>query len=190
MHHYLEIFLKHGRGKGCADLFGDCFLLQSDAGHRARQSELADKWPRPLCHHYVRLYRDESWGSIAVITWFGADGAFTDIKVGTYHARTSWAPNFVDRVATNVATESSTRCPTGTIAATANVDDLVVATCDNFNAAQTWGPLNGFTSRTGSSRNTAGWYDATVSSTGTQTATIPLSFSDLGVGMIAAFATK
>jgi hypothetical protein len=125
-----------------------------------------------------------------VVTWFGSDAAFTDIKVGTYHTTTSWAPNFVDKVATNVATESSTRCSTGTIAATTNADDLIVATCDNFNAAQTWEPLDGFTLRANSSRNTTGWYDTRVSSNGTQTATIPLSSSDLGVGMIAAFSAK
>ena len=125
-----------------------------------------------------------------VVTWFGSDAAFTDIKVATYHTTTSWAPNFVDKVATNVATESSTRCPTGTIAATTNAGDLIVATCDNFNAAQTWEPLNGFALRTNSSRNTTGWYDTTVSSTATQTATIPLSSTDLGVGMIAAFSAK
>jgi hypothetical protein len=125
-----------------------------------------------------------------VVTWFGSDAAFTDIKVGTYHTTTSWAPNFGDKVATNVTTESSSRCPTGTIAETTKADDLIVATCDNFNDAQTWGPLNGFTLRANSSRNTTGWYDTAVSSTATQTVTIPLSSSDLGVGMIAAFSPK
>jgi hypothetical protein len=128
--------------------------------------------------------------SSPVVTWFGTDATFTDIRVAIYHSPTSWASNFVDKVATNVAAVPSTSCPTGTTAATTNPHDLIVAVCDNFNASETWRTLTGFTNRPASSTNTAGWYDTTVSSTGPQTATIPLSASDRGVGMIAAFAAK
>jgi hypothetical protein len=125
-----------------------------------------------------------------VVTWFGTDGTFTDIKVATYHPVTSWASEFVDKAATHVAATSSKSCPMGTTAATANAKDLIVAVCDNFNVAETWGALTGFTNRSASSTNTTGWYDTTVSSTGAQTATIPLSSDDHGVGMIAAFAAN
>jgi hypothetical protein len=125
-----------------------------------------------------------------VVSWFGTEGTFTDIKVSTYHATTGWTSDFVDRVATNVAATASESCPTGTTAVTANANDLIVAVCDNFNEAETWDTLTGFTNRPTSSTNTAGWYDTTVSSTGAQTATIPLSIKDHGVGIIAAFAAK
>jgi hypothetical protein len=125
-----------------------------------------------------------------VVTWFGTDATFTDIKVATYHTTTSWASELVDKVATNIATQSSTSCSTGVTAATDNSHDLVVAVCDNYNAQQSWNALAGFTTRPASSTDTAGWYDTTVSSRGTQTANIPLSSSDLGVGMTAAFAAN
>ena len=125
-----------------------------------------------------------------VVTWVGADGTFTDIAVATYHTSTSWKSTFVDRTATNIAATSSTSCPTGTTAATTNAADLIVAVCMNFNVAETWGSLAGFTNRASSSRNTSGWYDKSVSATGTQTATVPLSAADFGLGMIAAFASN
>ena len=79
---------------------------------------------------------------------------------------------------------------TGTTAATSNPNDLIVAVCDNYNVQESWDTLPGFTSRPASSTSTTGWYDTTVTSTGTQTANIPLSSSDVGAGMIAAFASK
>jgi len=125
-----------------------------------------------------------------VVTWFGTDATFTDIKVATYHTATSWASHLVDKVATNKETTSSTSCSTGTTAATANPNDLIVAVCDNYNVQESWDTLSGFTSRPASSTSTSGWYDTTVSSTGTQTANIPFSSSDAGAGMIVAFASK
>jgi hypothetical protein len=63
---------------------------------------------------------------------------------------------------------------------------LVIAVCQVFNAGQTWGALAGFTQQSSASRNTTGFYWKPVTSTGTQTATIPLSTTDFGLGFIVA----
>ena len=81
------------------------------------------------------------------VTWTGGDGSFTDIVAGTYHTTASWKSTFVDKSASNIVVTASTGCPTGTTAATTNANDLIVATCNNFNVAETWGTLAGFTNR-------------------------------------------
>lgn len=125
-----------------------------------------------------------------VATWTGSLASFTDIEAFTVHTTNTWKTTFVDQVASNVGTSTSTSCPTGTTTATTTANDFILATCDSFNAGQTWGALAGFTQYAAASRNTAGIYYKTVTSTGTQTATVPLSVSDFGVGMIAAFASN
>lgn len=127
-----------------------------------------------------------------IVTWVGTfiGGTFVDIEAFTVHTTNTWKTTFVDQVATNVVATTSTSCPTGTTAATTTATDFIFATCDVFNAAQTWGTLAGFTQYAAASRNTAGAYYKSVSSTGTQTATVPLSATDFGVGMIAAFASN
>jgi hypothetical protein len=125
-----------------------------------------------------------------IVTWTGGDAGFTDIAVATYHTTNSWKTTFVDQTASSVAATVTTGCPTGTTATTTNANDLIVATCQNFNVGETWGTLSGFTNRGNSSRNTVGWYDKSVSATGTQSTTIPLSSTDVGIGMIAAFASN
>lgn len=129
--------------------------------------------------------------NIPVATWTGAGGTFTDIQAWTFHTTNTWKTTFLDQVSTPViATVTATTCPTGTTAATTTANDLVIATCDVFNAGQTWGALAGFTNLAGASRNTGGVYYKSVTSTGTQTTTVPLSTTDFGVGIIAAFASN
>lgn len=128
--------------------------------------------------------------NVPVVTWTGVDGTFTDIAVATYHTTTSWKSTFTDQTATNIAATSTASCPTGTTSTTNNATDLVLALCTNFNAGQTWGTLSGYTNRANSSRNTTGWYDTSVTVTGAQSATVPLSASDYGLGMIVAFASN
>lgn len=125
-----------------------------------------------------------------VATWTGSGAFFTDIEAFTIHTTNTWKTTFVDQVATNIGTVASTSCPTGTTAATTTSNDFILAACDVFAVGQTWGALAGFTQYAAASRNTAGIYYQTVTSTGTQTATVPLSGSDIGVGMIAAFASN
>lgn len=125
-----------------------------------------------------------------VATWTGGTINFTDIEAFTIHTTNTWKTTFVDQVASNVGTTTSTSCPTGTTSATTTANDFILATCDVFNAGQTWGALALYTQYVAASRNTAGIYYQVVTSTGTQTATVPLSASDFGVGMIAAFASN
>lgn len=127
-----------------------------------------------------------------IVTWVGTfiGGTFVDIEAFTVHTTNTWKATFVDQVATNVGATTSTSCPTGTTAATTTATDFIFATCDVFNAAQTWGTLAGFTQYAAASRNTAGAYYKSVSSTGTQTTTVPLSATDFGIGMVAAFASN
>lgn len=123
-------------------------------------------------------------------TWTGSTSFFADIEAFTVHTTNTWKTTFVDQVQANVGTTTSTSCPTGTTTATTTANDFILATCDVFNAGQTWGALAGFTQYATASRNTAGIYYKTVTSTGTQTAIVPLSATDFGVGMIAAFASN
>lgn len=125
-------------------------------------------------------------GSNAVTaTWTGGDGTFTDIAIGVYHTTNSWST--LDQSASAIQGTTGSTCPTGTTAATTNANDVVIGISQNFDNAQTWGALAGYTNRVNSSRNTVGWYDKFVTSTGTQTATIPLSVGNNCIGMIVAF---
>ena len=122
------------------------------------------------------------------VTWAGTTGGpFTDITIAEYSTSTSWNSTVLDQSASSLNSASTTSCATGTTSATTNPNDLIIAVCENFNSAETWGALAGFTNRSGSSRNTSGFYDRVVTSTGTQSATIPLSTADSSTGMIAAF---
>lgn len=134
-----------------------------------------------------------SGANTPTVTWTGTTTggtAFTDIQAFTVHTTNTWKTTFTDQTATSVAATSTTSCPTGTTSATINANDFIVANCENFTAGQTWGALTGFTQYASASRNTAGLYYKSVTSTGTQSASIPLSASDWGVGMIAAFASN
>lgn len=123
-----------------------------------------------------------------LITWTA--GSFVDIEAFTVHTTNTWKTVFVDQTQNNIQATTSTSCPTGTTAATTTANDFILATCDVFNVGQTWGALAGFTQYAAASRNTAGTYYKVVTSTGTQTATIPLSTTDFGVGVIVAFASN
>lgn len=125
------------------------------------------------------------------ILWTVSSSVFTDIETFTVHTSNTWKTAFVDQVSTPiVATVTSTSCPTGTTAATTNANDFILATCDVFNAGQTWGTLALYTQYPAASRNTAGVYYAIATSTGAKSAIVPLSVSDFGVGMLVAFASN
>lgn len=128
--------------------------------------------------------------NIPIATWAGSSGGFTDIEAFTVHTTNTWKTTFVDQVASNIGTTTSTSCPTGTTTATTTANDFILATCDVFNVGQTWGALALYTQYVAASRNTAGIYYQVVISTGPQSTTVPLSASDFGVGMIAAFASN
>jgi hypothetical protein len=123
-----------------------------------------------------------------VITW--TVGNFTDIEAFTVHTTNTWKTTFLDQTQNNIQATTSTSCPTGTTAATTTANDFILATCDTFTAGQTWGALAGFTQYATVSRNTAGTYYKVVTSTGTQSTTVPLSATDFGVGIIVAFASN
>lgn len=125
-------------------------------------------------------------GTITV-TWAGGglDSTFTDIAVAEYSGSAGWNATPLDQ-SVETATATSTSCPSGTTSATTNADDLVVGVAFNFNQAQTYGAVAGYTFRSASSRNTTGYYDKDVSSTGTQSITVPIA-SDICNGMLAAF---
>jgi hypothetical protein len=125
------------------------------------------------------------------VSWAGTTSAgFNDVTTGEYHttAYGGWIAPRPDRslLQRNDGGAASS-CPTGTTLATNNSYDLVVAVSENFNVGETWGSLSGFTNEAASSRNTVGWYDKSVTATGTQTASIPFSGADTCVGMIAGF---
>lgn len=126
-----------------------------------------------------------------VVTWGGAGTAgFVDIEAFTVHTTNSWKTTFVDQIATNAAATTGVTCPTGTTPATTTANDFILATCDVFNATQTWGALTGYTQYAAVSRNTAGAYYKVVTSTGAQTTAVPLSATDFGLGIIVAFASN
>lgn len=120
------------------------------------------------------------------VAWTGSE-SFVDIRVAEYHTSTSWKSPALDQSTSHATTTAGTTCTTGTTPATSNTYDLVVANCDTWNAAQTWGAVSGWTNRATASRNTAGSYDKSVTSTGTQTFSDTSITSDISTGMIAAF---
>lgn len=122
------------------------------------------------------------------VTWAGTtSGPFTDISISEWHSTATWNATLFDRSIVNANTTSSTSCPTGTTAlATSNPYDLILGICENFNSAQTWGALSGWTNSTTSSRNTTGVYSKATTTKATQTATIPFSASDTSTGMLVA----
>lgn len=129
-----------------------------------------------------------SGSQTVTITWSGTTGAnFTDLSVSQWSTTSTWNNPVLDRAINNSNTTSTTSCPTGTTGlATQNANDLLIAVCQNFNNAQTWGALTGWTNRATSSRNTLGLYSKAVTSTGTQSTTVPLSAADQSQGMLIA----
>jgi hypothetical protein len=124
-----------------------------------------------------------------VATWTGTDGSFTDIEAFTISTTSTWKSTFLDTVLAAKATTSTTACP-ATAITTTNANDFVVAVCQVFNAGQTWGTLSGYTNAATASRNTTGIYYKSVSATGSQTATVPLSAADYGLSFIISFASN
>jgi hypothetical protein len=122
------------------------------------------------------------------VTWAGTTtGPFTDLSVSQWNTTSTWNDPVLDRWAQSSNTTSTTSCPTGTTEATQNPYDLVLAICQNFDSAETWGALAGWTNQSSASRNTLGLYSTSVSATGTQSATIPLSAADTSQGAVLAF---
>jgi hypothetical protein len=119
--------------------------------------------------------------------WTNGTGILTDISVAEYQPASAWGSPVLDGSAVyTITSPAQSTCPTGNITTT-NANDLLVAVCDVWNNAQTWNALPGWTNEANSERNTSGWYDQYVTSTGTQSAAIPLSVNDTGTGIILAF---
>lgn len=121
------------------------------------------------------------------VTATGSSGSFTDIAVAEYSSATGFAASPLDASSSSSNSPASTSCASGTTGATTNANDLVVGTCMTWNAGQTWGAVTDYTNRAASSRNTLGFYDKAVTSTGTQSFTGVLSASDNSMGFVAAF---
>jgi hypothetical protein len=121
-------------------------------------------------------------------TWAGAttDG-FISIESGSYTATSGFVSATVDKIAPSV-NATSTTCSSGTTGVTTNPNELVVFTCDNWNAAQTYGVApSGFSAnRSASSRNTTGWWDKSITATGTQSASTTI-VSDVSIGTVLTF---
>lgn len=122
------------------------------------------------------------------VTWIGSTSdTFLSIVSGSYTATSGFTSSTAD-VFTASVNATSTSCITGTSAATVNANELVVFTCDNWNTAQTYGttPTGYSANRTASSRNTTGWFDKSVTATGTQSGTATI-LSDVSVGAVMSF---
>jgi hypothetical protein len=131
-----------------------------------------------------------SGGSMTITaTWtITAGGGFTDIGVAEESPGTGFVfsgPFLQDQISSFNPGGAVTTCTSGTTAATTNANDLLIGVCVNFNTAQTYGAATGFTLRSASSRNTLGFYDATVSATGAQTFTTTVA-SDVSQGWVLA----
>lgn len=126
--------------------------------------------------------------AVTTVTWTGTTGGpFTDLSISEYHSTATWNASLFDRSTVLSNTTSTTSCPTATTAlATQNANDLLLAICVNFNNAQTWGTLSGWTTHAASNRNTTGVYSKTQTATATQTATVPLSSADRSNGILIA----
>lgn len=126
--------------------------------------------------------------AVTTVTWTGTTGGpFTDLSVSEWHTTGTWNASFFDRSSVLANVTSTTSCPSGTTAlATQNSNDLLIGICENFNNAETWGALSGWTNRATSSRNTTGVYSKTQTSTATQTVTVPKSVADTSTGILIA----
>lgn len=121
------------------------------------------------------------------ITWTGqSGGTFTDISVSEWHSTATWNSTLLDRAMFTQHATSTTSCGSGTTPTTQNANDLLVGICENFNNAETWGTLSGWTNRATSSRNTTGIYSQTATTKATQAVTIPLSAADMSGGFLIA----
>jgi hypothetical protein len=121
-------------------------------------------------------------------TWTGASADnFLSIESGAYTATAGFTSATVDKIAPSV-NATSTTCNSGTTATTVNPNELVVFVCDNWNASQTYAvaPTGYSANRTLSSRNTTGWWDKSVTSTGTQSASTTI-VSDVSIGTVLTF---
>lgn len=121
-------------------------------------------------------------------TWTGATtDAFLSIESGSYTATAGFTSATTDQIAPSV-NATSTTCASGTSGTTVNPNKLVVFVCENWNAGQTYGvaPSGYSANRTASSRNTTGWWDKSITSTGTQSTSTTI-VSDVSIGTILTF---
>lgn len=110
------------------------------------------------------------------VTWSGGTLAgFVDCTVAEYGSTLGWNSSTLDVSTSAFSATAGTSCASGTSAATTNANDLVIGVCFNFNVAQTYGSVAGYTFESASSRNTTGFYDQPVTSTGTQSITVPVT---------------
>lgn len=119
-------------------------------------------------------------------TWAGIGAAgFVDCAIADMHSTVGWINSTLDVQVNNVTNPASTSCTSGTTSSTTNATDLIVGVCFNFDSAQTYGAVTGYTFQSNSSRNTLAFYWASTSSTGTQSITVPVS-SDVSTGFLIA----
>lgn len=113
--------------------------------------------------------------------------SFTDIGVSQWSTTGAWYGGLLDTNGQSQNLTSTTSCATGsTQVATQNPNDLLLAVCQNWNSSQTWGALSGFTNRASSSSTSEGLYSKVLTTTGTQSATVPFSAADFSQGAIVA----
>jgi hypothetical protein len=133
-----------------------------------------------------------STGAETVIaSWSGAGSSyganFADIEVTEYSNASGFVLGGLDRTSSAVINDpGGSTCSTGTTGTLTQANELVIATCNTWNSAQTWGAVAGYTNRATSSRNTSGWYDKSVSSTSGVSWSKTIT-SDDSVGFIATF---
>lgn len=120
--------------------------------------------------------------------WAGAStDLFLGIESGSYTATAGFTSATTDQIAPSV-NATSTTCSSGTSGTTVNANELVVFLCENWNTAQTYlvAPSGYSSNRTVSSRNTTGWWDKSITSTGTQSTSTTI-LSDISIGTILTF---
>jgi hypothetical protein len=120
-------------------------------------------------------------------TWTGATSdSFLSMESGAYTATAGFASASTDVLAPSI-NATSTTCASGS-GTTVYPNELVVFVCENWNAAQTYGvaPTGYSANRTTSSRNTTGWWDKSITSTGAQSTSTTI-VSDVSIGTILTF---
>jgi hypothetical protein len=128
-----------------------------------------------------------SSGSMTVeVTWSESSLNFVDLAVAEYSTTNGWKIPTLDQEAAQ-ANASSTNCTSGTTPATSSANDLLVGACVTWDAAETWGPVSGWTNSSTSSRNTLGWYDSSTTTTGAQTWSMTMGTATANTGLVAAF---
>lgn len=122
--------------------------------------------------------------------WSGENNStdFADIAVMQLHSTTGFAATPLDVSAIGTPVNSSI-CSSGS-ATTTNSHDAIVGVCENWNAAQSYPTVSGYTYESTSSRNTAGLYFAATTTTGSQSFTINGLTTDSATGLLFAFKTN